>query len=276
VHGAVGHAAAETDDHGIGSIRRGCMQELGSPNTGPAVKWYRGRVPLRAIFFDAGNTLVRIDYAAIAAALAARGVSTTPEALMRAEWRARVRLDTAMFATGEVASTEERTTHSRYLAYVLEGIGVTDAALVDAMDAWRRGYNQPVGIWTAPEPDAVPALTLARTLGLRTGVISNSNGTIKRILTRLALLPLVDFALDSSEEGVEKPQPAIFERALARAGVIAAEAAYVGDLYSIDVLGARRAGLRAVLLDPGGCWGGRDCPTAGSVLGAVKRLLACT
>jgi len=81
-------------------------------------------------------------------------------------------------------------------------------------------------------------------------VISNSNGTIKRILTRLELLPLVDFALDSSEEGVEKPQPAIFERALARAGVVAAEAAYVGDLYSIDVLGARRAGLRAVLLDP--------------------------
>ncbi len=144
------------------------------------------------------------------------------------------------------------------------------------MDEWRRGHNQPLGLWTAPEPDAAPALRLARESGLRTGVISNSNGTIKRILTRLELLPLVDFALDSSEEGVEKPQPAIFERALARAGVIAAEAAYVGDLYSIDVLGARRAGLRAVLLDPGGCWGGRDCPTAGSVLGAVKGLLACT
>ena len=60
------------------------MPELGSPNTGPPVKWYRGRVPLRAIFFDAGNTLVRIDYAAIAAALAGRGVTTTAEALMRA------------------------------------------------------------------------------------------------------------------------------------------------------------------------------------------------
>jgi len=213
------------------------------------------RVPLRAIFFDAGNTLVRIDYA---------------------EWKARVRLDADVFATGEVASTEARATHNRYLAYVLEGVGVTDPALVDAMDEWRRGHNQPLGLWTAPEPDAAPALRLARESGLRTGVISNSNGTIKRILTRLELLPLVDFALDSSEEGVEKPQPAIFERALARAGVIAAEAAYVGDLYSIDVLGARRVGLRAVLLDPGGCWGGRDCPTAGSVLGAVKGLLACT
>jgi putative hydrolase of the HAD superfamily len=233
-------------------------------------------VPLRAIFFDAGNTLVRIDYAAIAAALAARGVSRTSEELMHAEWRARVRLDGDLFATGEVASTEARTTHSRYLAYLLEGIGVTDPALVDAMDAWRRDHNQPVGLWTAPEPDAVPALTLAREAGLRTGVISNSNGTIKRILASLDLLRLVDFALDSREEGVEKPQPAIFERALRRAGVSAAEAAYIGDIYSIDVLGARRAGLAAVLLDPGLCWGRRDCPTAPTVLDAVKRLLACT
>jgi HAD superfamily hydrolase (TIGR01549 family) len=175
-----------------------------------------------------------------------------------------------------VASTEARTTHSRYLAYVLEGIGVGDPGLVDAMDAWRRAHNQPLGLWTAPEPDAVPALTLARTRGLRTGVISNSNGMIKRILADLGLLPFVDFVLDSQEEGVEKPDPAIFERALARAGVAASEAAYVGDLYSIDVLGARRAGLSAVLLDPGQCWGRRDCPIAPTVLTAVKGLLACT
>jgi putative hydrolase of the HAD superfamily len=233
-------------------------------------------LPLRAIFFDAGNTLIRIDYAAIAAALAARGVSRTPDEVMHAEWRARVRLDADVLGTGEVASTEARTTHSRYLQLVLEGVGVTNLELVDAMDDWRRGYNQPLGLWTAPEPEAAPALMLAREAGLRTGVISNSNGTIKQILARLDLLRWLDFALDSHEEGVEKPRREIFERALARAGVAASEAAYVGDLYSIDVLGARRAGLSAVLLDPGLCWGSRDCPTAPTVLDAVKHLLACT
>ena len=252
------------------------MPGLGSPNTGGAVKWYRRRVPLRAIFFDAGNTLVRIDYGALAAALASHGVSRTLDELMRAEWRARVRLDRDVFATGEVASTEARTTHSRYLEYVLAGVGVTDPSVVESLDVWRRAYNQPLGLWTAPEPDAIPALTLARKAGQRTGVISNSNGSIKRILASLDLLPLVDFVLDSGEEGVEKPDPAIFERALTRAGVAAADAAYVGDLYSIDVLGARRAGLVGVLLDPGGCWGERDCLTARSVLDAVNRLLACT
>ena len=231
--------------------------------------------PPRAIFFDAGNTLIRIDYAAIAAALATHGVSVTQDALMRAEWRARVRLDDNIFGGGEVASTEARTTHRRYMAYVLEGVGVTDPAIVNAMEAWRRGYNQPVGLWTAPEPAATPALTLAREAGLKTGVISNSNGTIKQILAGLDLVGLVDLVLDSQEEGVEKPHPEIFARALGRAGVGAADAVYVGDLYSIDVLGARRAGLRAVLLDPGACWGPRDCPTAPTVLDAVKGLLAC-
>ncbi len=123
------------------------------------------RPPLRAIFFDAGNTLIRIDYAAIATALAARGVLRTPDELMRAEWRARVRLDADVLATGEVASTEARTTHSRYLQLVLEGIGVTEPDLVEAMDEWRRGHNQPLGLWTAPEPDAAPALMLAREAG---------------------------------------------------------------------------------------------------------------
>src|SRR5204862_357925 len=138
---------------------------------------------------------------------------------------------TGALAPGEVASTEARTTHSRYLQLVLEGIGVTEPDLVEAMDEWRRGHNQPLGLWTAPEPDAAPALMLAREAGLRTGVISNSNGTIRQILARLRLMSLVDFALDSHEEGVEKPRREIFERALARAGVGASEAAYVGDLY---------------------------------------------
>ena len=249
---------------------------LGSLKSPPTVKWYGGRVPLRAIFFDAGNTLIRIDYAAVASALAAHGVRCAPDALMRAEWRARVRLDADVFAAGEVASTEARTTHSRYLAYTLEGVGVTDPGLIDAMDAWRRGYNQPLGLWTAPEPNAAPALALAREAGLSTAVISNSNGTIKQILERLELLPLVNFVLDSGEEGVEKPDPEIFRRAVARAGVAAGEAAYIGDLYSIDVLGAKRAGLQAVLLDPGLCWHRPDCPTAPTVLDAVKRLVACT
>jgi putative hydrolase of the HAD superfamily len=229
-------------------------------------------VSLRAIFFDAGNTLVRMNYADIAAELGRHGLARTGEALQRAEWQARVRLDADVLANA--SSTESGSTHLRYLRYLLEGVGVTDDATVDAMDAWRRAYAGPGGLWNTPDPEAGAALDAVRAAGLRSAVISNSNGTIRSLVTRLGLADRLDFVIDSAEEGVEKPDPRIFEIALARADVKPEEAAYVGDLYSIDVRGARRVGLRAVLLDPGRCWGARDCDLAGNVLDAVKLLLA--
>jgi putative hydrolase of the HAD superfamily len=225
---------------------------------------------VRAVFFDAGNTLIRMDDAAIAAALGRHGVAVTADDVQRAEWRARVRLD-ASLQPG--ASTEHPDTGQRYLVYVLEELGVRDDATVAALAAWRRGYNPPQGLWTAVEPGAAEALALAREAGLRTAVISNSNGTVAAILDRLGLGPHLDFVIDSSEVGVEKPDPRIFQIALERAGLRPHEAAYVGDLYSIDVVGARAAGLSAILMDPGRCWPPRDCPTAASALHAVRLLL---
>lgn len=227
----------------------------------------------RAIFFDAGNTLLRMDYGAIVAALAARGVPATEEALQRAEWRARVRLDTELFAEART-STESVATADRYISLMLEELGVHDGRLVVAIAAWRRAYNPPIGVWGKADPDAGPALVLARHAGLSAGVVSNSNGAIHAILDGLGLTRHLDFVLDSSDVGVEKPDPRIFRLALERAGVRPEEAVHVGDLYSVDVLGARAAGLAAVLLDPGGCWGPRDCPVASTALEAVKLVLA--
>jgi len=226
---------------------------------------------LQAVFFDAGNTLIHMDYGAIAAALVGNGVKTDAERVQRAEWRARVRLD-ASFQPG--ASTEHPGTAERYLAYLLEELDVRDPATVGALIDWRRGYNLPEGLWTVREPEAENALRLAHRAGLRTAVISNSNGTIAAILDTLGLGRHVDFVIDSSVVGVEKPDPRIFGLALERAGLRAEQAAYIGDLYTIDVLGARAAGLTAVLLDPGACWPPRDCLSAPTVSAAVGLLIA--
>jgi HAD superfamily hydrolase (TIGR01509 family) len=128
-------------------------------------------------------------------------------------------------------------------------------------------------LWTVLEPEAEAALVLARQAGLAAAVISNSNGTITAILEALGLGRHLDFVIDSSRVGVEKPDPRIFQIALERARLQPAQAAYVGDLYSIDVLGARAAGLHAVLMDPGHCWPPRDCPTVSTVLAAVELIL---
>ena len=228
----------------------------------------------RAIFFDAGNTLIRMDYAAVADTLARLGVRVSMDDLERSEWRARVRLDTDVLSVpAGRASTETRAVADRYLTYVLEGAGVTTASTVAAVVEWRRTYNPPIGLWYAREPNAEAALTRARAAGLSTAVISNSNGSVRRIMELLGLAPLLDFVIDSGEVGVEKPDPRIFALALERAGLGASDAVYVGDLYSIDVIGARAAGLEAILLDPGGCWGERDCRSAPDVLAAVKLAL---
>jgi len=79
--------------------------------------------------------------------------------------------------------------------------------------------------------------------------------------------------IDSAVVGVEKPDPRIFRLALAQAGVPPSAAVYVGDLYSVDVVGARRAGLDAVLLDPRGYWGPRDCILARGLGDAVRLCL---
>jgi putative hydrolase of the HAD superfamily len=225
----------------------------------------------KAIFFDAGNTLLRMNYPAIARELARLGVEVTPDAVERAEWSARVRLDPELAARG--ASTERRATADRYLRYMLEGAGVTHEGVIAAIAAWHSAYNLPVGVWNGAHPGAAAALALARERGVRAAVISNSNGSVRAILEHVGLLPSLDFVLDSSAVGVEKPDPRIFRMAIERSGIGPEEAVYVGDIYSIDVLGARAAGLRAVLLDPGGCWGPRDCHLAADVLGAVRLIL---
>lgn len=225
----------------------------------------------RAFFFDAGNTLLRINYADFAAHLSGRGIRAIPEAVARAEYQARVRLDPHL-APG--ASTEDRMVFRLYVGYLLEALGITDEATVSDVYRWVRGYHPPVGLWNEADPTAAPLLDRLRAEGYRLGVISNSNGSVRSILEETGLARRLDFILDSAVVGVEKPDPRIFKMALEKAEVSPEEAAYVGDLYSVDVLGSRRVGMTAVLLDPGGMWRHVDCPKAPTLGEAIDLVLS--
>jgi putative hydrolase of the HAD superfamily len=231
----------------------------------------RSRPPLRAVIFDAGNTLLRMNYGVIAEHLGTRGRGASPEQVEEAELRARVRLDPHL-APG--ASTESTVTHGRYLRYLLEHLAITDETEIEAIARWRRGYNLPVGLWNCADPEALDAIRRVRAAGLVAGVISNSNGSVRSILETTGLAAHLDFIIDSSVVGVEKPDPRIFHLGLREANVEAAEAVYVGDLYSVDVLGARGAGLDGILLDPRGYWAPRDCRLARHLGEAVALALA--
>ncbi|MGI9628743.1 MAG: HAD family hydrolase [Longimicrobiales bacterium] len=97
--------------------------------------------------------------------------------------------------------------------------------------------------------DAVQAL---EQLGLKTGLITNgSEGIQQRKVQKLSFIARFDAVLISEFEGLRKPDPAIFERALERLEVQAGEAVYVGDNPEADVRGAKGAGLWSVWMRTG-------------------------
>ena len=223
-----------------------------------------------AVLFDAGHTLLEFDYALLTAQLTARGHDVTEARVTEAERRARIALDT------EQANqpTRAKLGAGRYLRYLLGGLGISSDEEVAAITAWRRAFNLPIGLCHQADAQAVEALTRLRAAGLVTGVISNSNGSVRQALERAGLAPLLDFVIDSTVVGIAKPDPRVFALGLQAAGVEAHEAVYVGDSYFVDVVGARGAGLGAVLFDPGGVWGARDCPRAAGLSEAADRATA--
>jgi putative hydrolase of the HAD superfamily len=103
-----------------------------------------------------------------------------------------------------------------------------------------------------PYPDAVPALTALRGRGLRLAAVSNWDCSLAAVLERCGLAELLDGAISSAEAGASKPDPAIFVSALELVGCEPAEALHVGDTREEDLVGARAAGIRALLLDRDG------------------------
>jgi putative hydrolase of the HAD superfamily len=104
----------------------------------------------------------------------------------------------------------------------------------------------------SPFPEVAPTLRAARARGQRLVVVSNWDVSLVGVLRGLGLEPLLDGILTSAGAGARKPAPAIFERALALAGVAAGDAIHVGDSLDEDVAGARAAGIEPVLIRRGG------------------------
>jgi putative hydrolase of the HAD superfamily len=103
-----------------------------------------------------------------------------------------------------------------------------------------------------PYPEVPAALAELRGRGLRLVVVSNWDVSLHGVLARTGLSRHMTGAVTSAEAGEAKPATAIFERALAMAGVPGRSAVHCGDSPREDLEGAHAAGVRAVLMDRGG------------------------
>ncbi|MBI4540031.1 MAG: HAD-IA family hydrolase [Gemmatimonadetes bacterium] len=200
---------------------------------------------LRGVYFDAGNTLLFVDRDRLFLAFHEAGVEPDGERFEAIEYRARQRLARR---AAEGSGTEAHV-WAEYFESIFRECGVLEDRLA-AVGERVRAMHRELDLWTRVLPGTPEALDALRARGLRLGVISNADGRVALLLERAGLLGFFETVVDSGLVGVEKPDPAIFQIALQRLGIAPNQALYVGDLYPVDVLGARGAGMHALLVDP--------------------------
>jgi putative hydrolase of the HAD superfamily len=193
----------------------------------------------RAIFFDAGGTLLR-PYPSVGAVYASvawrHGIHRTAdemEGAFRQTWAALKR---------RPGLTVSRKEWWRELVFRVLG-QENEACFEELFEAFARP-----DVWQV-FPDVEGTLREARVRGLHVGVLSNWDNRLRKLLDGLGLAQHFDSMTISCEVGVEKPNGEIFLAALRAAGVTASEAVHVGDSYEDDLRGAEAVGMDAVLLD---------------------------
>lgn len=209
-------------------------------------------------------------------ALHANGVAADLAALTSAEAVARAEVGLIL------RSDQPGTDASRWSAYAAALMGALRCegeplARVRAA-LWER--HQTGQLWTSVEDGTAGLLEQLRRDGYRTGVVSNADGRVAMAIEHAGLSPYLDVIVDSGIFGIEKPDPRIFLHACEQLGVEPGNAMFVGDVYEIDVVGARSAGLGAVLISFDDHIG-LDCPVVRTLdelaplLGTEANPLAC-
>lgn len=212
--------------------------------------------PPRAILMDALDTLVHFEHPAPHLRVELRerlGLEVTEDEA-RAAIRAEVRHYRANLHVGRDAhSLAELRRECATIMLDHLPLAAREADLDVVTDALVAAIR------FQPFPEVMETLRALRERGLRLVVLSNWDVSLHAMLEHTGIAELVDGAVSSAEHGVAKPDPAIFEHALALAGVAAEEAWHVGDSPEADVEGAHAAGVLPVLL-----WRGDSPPDVGA------------
>lgn len=220
-----------------------------------------------AVFFDVDFTLIHPGPAFQGSGYrdfcARHGVSVDP-----AGFDAAVKAASAMLDAG--GGLYDPAIFIKYTRRIIEGMGGTGAA-VDAAAA--EIYEE----WSACQhfelyDDVADVLRTIHREGIRIGLISNTQRCLASFQTHFALEGLFAVAVSSAAHGYMKPHPSIFESALRQVGASADQSVMVGDSVPHDIAGARRLGMRAVLLSRSGY--PAECPDDVPVISTLRQLPA--
>ena len=180
----------------------------------------------RVIFFDVGNTLLFPNRAKMLAPIPSHRHPTIEQ------WQALERKTKNEFDQGMQSGRVDHGFWWTFHTYLLAELG-EDASLRSALiENTQNSAN-----WDQILPGTREALDRIRQ-NFRIAVISNADGGIERVLSRCGIAACFESITDSGIVGVEKPRPEIFAAALKAMQARADESLYVGDVYSVDYVGA--------------------------------------
>ncbi|HEU4562220.1 MAG TPA: HAD-IA family hydrolase [Longimicrobium sp.] len=224
---------------------------------------------MKAVIFDVGNTLLWLDHPFVLEVLREHGIESNEDDLLAAQYGAKLLMD-ELVRRGDAGDDASR--GRIFFSEVFRQLGVpAEAFPVITRRLFTRHAER--NLWCSLQEGTHDVLHELKRRGYRLAVISNADGRVEALLDSLGLLSHFEFVIDSGSVGVEKPDPRIFRMALERMGVQPHEAVYVGDVYEIDVVGARAAGMRAYLIDPLMRLGHLDCARI-ATLGELPERLA--
>jgi putative hydrolase of the HAD superfamily len=207
---------------------------------------------LKVITFDAGNTLIRLShpagvtYAGVAKRFGANLDPNRLEKSFRTAWKIVPRLPDAPGPRPD----DGRSWWHDVVSKTFEIAAAKVEPFDDFFNAVYCEFALP-GIWRL-EPGALDLLEDLRWAGFRLGIISNFDLRLYEILKHLGVLNLFEQIIVSSQVGADKPSPRIFEEALRRFQIEAAQLLHVGDDDIADGGGARRLGIPVFILGLGG------------------------
>lgn len=199
---------------------------------------------IKAVFFDVDFTLIypgpTFQAEGYRRACAAQGIEVDPS-----------KFDAATAASSIILDEVEEQIYNHdlfvhYTASIIEHMGGRGSQVIEVA---RAIYEQ----WSVNHhfemyDDVAPVLESLQQQGFTVGIISNSHRSLDAFREHFSLANIITVSVSGYEHGYMKPHRSIFDAALERAGVTAAESMMVGDSLKHDIEGALRAGWRAVLL----------------------------
>src|SRR5260370_39860390 len=197
---------------------------------------------LKALVFDFGGTLAFLEFELLARAFSREGLILDALALEHAEYAGRAAIDRFLGGAPEMQADDSAYAH--FFRAWMSAAGIAEAEIGDC--ALRFGaIHREATLWRVVRPGTFEALEAFKSAGDKLAIVSNAEGQVEADAKRFGLPLYFDVIIDSHIVGVARPDPRLFQIALERPRVSPDEARFAGDIYSVDIAGARAAGIEA-------------------------------